>query len=135
MHPPSLSQQERGLAILAPLLHAFANIIGNNGMASPEHASNPKQEEVNFEGFTAAQWAEWGKVKSKIATSTCRLNGELKMRISSLEGEVTAFKNKLVGLSTGWIPDPWEQYDPWSGPGKCTTEFDVIDLPSMCGAE
>ena len=59
----------------------------------------------------------------------------------SLEDEISGLRNKLVQLSSGSTADPWQHYDPWSGPAKHETgarankarasELNGIDLLSM----
>jgi hypothetical protein len=107
--------------MLAPLLSTLASLIASNGMAYLHQDRPPKPKEVELGGYTAVQWAEWGKHKSKVATSTCRLNGELKVRISSLEDEISGLRNKQVQLSSDSTADPWQHYGPWSGSAKHET--------------
>ena len=75
---------------LAALLNALADIVGGGG-------NRQESEATTFEGFTAEQWAIWGKRKSGIASTTSRLNGQLKTSITSLEGEVAKLWEKLQG--------------------------------------
>ena len=104
---------------LAALLNALADIVGAGG-------SQQESEATTFEGFTAEQWATWGKRKSGIASSTCRLNGQLKARVTALEGEVLRLHagEKLQGSEKSPVQessnscngaDPLQTDDPWSG--------------------
>ena len=50
-------------------------------------------KDVVLDGYTIEQWREWGKRKSEIVSSTCRLNGELKALVTSLEADLTVLRS------------------------------------------
>ncbi len=60
----------------------------------------------SFEGFSLAQWVQYAKKKSRIATLTTRCNGELKARLSHLE----SLLNAVPGACGD---DPLARSDPW----------------------
>ena len=65
--------------------------------------------EVEFEGFSAKDWAQYAKRKAAIASKVCKQNGELKARLSAAsedEGE-HHFITKKIDPDLGSEADPW----------------------------
>ena len=69
-----------------------------------------RDSEMIFEGFSSKAWADYAKHKSRIATSVCKINGELKARLAALDEK----------HAPGMV-DPLLDADPWAdrlGMGK-----------------
>ena len=78
-----------------------------------------------LDGFTIAQWAIYGKLKSEIATRVCRENGALKKRLASIAHPVTS-----NGCGDG--RDSIFENDPWysARPDEKDRECELMSAPA-----
>ena len=67
---------------------------------------------TNYEGFTILEWADYAKRKSRIASSVCKCNGELKATLAKLLADVS---------------DNLGCYDPWAGASLPVLPVEPVD--------
>ena len=79
-----------------------------------------------LDGFTIAQWAIYGKLKSEIATRVCRENGALKKQLASIAHPVAS-----NGCGNGH--DKIFENDPWysARPKEKDSEGELVSVPSV----
>ena len=72
-----------------------------------------RDSEMTFEGFSSKAWADYAKHKSRIATSVCKINGELKARLAALdEKHAPDMVDPLLGA------DPWADRQGMGSPNQ-----------------
>ena len=82
------------------------------------------------DGYSVTEWAQFAKKKNAIATSVCRLNGELKQQLSALSSPAanTCGAHKVSCSTNAGVvylapdEDPLVHFDPWhDAKTRCTS--------------
>ena len=106
---------------------------------APSTTSNRDQSRSVVEGWDLGQWRHWGRKKSALASSICKLNGVLKARIADLEIQIgaAATSKSVKPFPDSYCPtsefsesgdaneDPLLQNDPWRN--RYTRDATTID--------
>jgi len=103
------------LSLLGPLLGP--TMIPSCKPASDDCRPGGFTKPDNVEGWDVHQWRQWGKMKSKVASSIAHERGKLKACVVELEKEIAVLKAKLNSQSRGGRDDPLAGSDPWAS--KC----------------
>ena len=106
-------------------------VAGHNGVATiVPSISHCSQNRVVGGAWDLEQWRHWGRKKSAVASTICKLNGSLKARIADLEAQLSGTTNpKSTEQLFGGVPtsgfcnrdyadnadeDPLRRNDPWA---------------------
>ena len=91
-------------------MHSAANLLmtivdallcNMHGHVAHGFCLETKKDAVSLEGWSLLQWAEWGKKKSKIASHTSHINGELKQSIALLQRRIDELDAALMFAREG----------------------------------
>jgi hypothetical protein len=131
--------QTNGTAVtesVANLLSALSSLIDHKAV---NNNTAPNWSDAGrVDGWTAEQWAEWGRKKSKLASTIAGEQGRLRAKVLELENELAALKCSVFsaaeasGVDHGLRIDPLSVLDPWSGStasfSNPASSADTVDL-------